>query len=124
MKISARAAVAFLFPYIENKKTWPHQPDVMYHDEWPMRHSSLLFAGVAYGESKYLDLWRRLPADSTVEEVIRNFFIRQPVLWMQYISDRGFQIADQLSMSDRRIPIAINLPISLLQLISNLRSEI
>ena len=77
-----RTAVAFLYPYIENKKTWPLKPDVMYHDEWPMRHSSLLFAGVAYGESKYLDLWRRLPADSIVEEVIRNFFIRQPVLWM------------------------------------------
>lgn len=76
-----RKAVAFMFPFIENKKTWPHKPDVMYHDEWPMRHSSLLFAGTAYGESKYLDLWRRLPADSTVEEVIRNFFIRQPVLW-------------------------------------------
>jgi hypothetical protein len=54
----------------------------MYHDEWPMRHSSLLFAGVAYSESKYLEAWRRLPADSSVEEVIRNFFIRQPVLWM------------------------------------------
>ena len=77
-----RKAVAFMFPYIENKKAWPHKPDVMYYDEWPMRHSSLLFAGLAYGESKYLDLWRRLPADSTVEEVIRNFFVRQPLLWV------------------------------------------
>jgi hypothetical protein len=76
-----RKAVAFMFPFIENRKAWPHKPDVMYHDQWPMRHSSLLFAGVAYRESRYLDLWRRLPADSTVEEVIRNFFIRQPVLW-------------------------------------------
>ena len=75
-------AVAFMFPFIENKKAWPHKPDVMYHEAWPMRHSSLLFAGVAYDELTYLDLWRRLPADSTVEEVIRNFFIRQPVLWM------------------------------------------
>jgi hypothetical protein len=24
-----------------------------------------------------------LPPDSTVEEVIRNFFIRQPVLWVK-----------------------------------------
>ena len=77
-----RKAVAFLFPYIENKKRWPHKPDVMYHDEWPMRHPSLLFAGVALGEQKYLDLWKRLPADSNVEEVIRNFFVRQPVLWV------------------------------------------
>ena len=77
-----RTALAFLFPYIANKKTWPHKPDVMYHDEWPMRHPSLLFAGLAYGERRYLDLWRTLPADSNVEEVIRNFFVRQPVLWI------------------------------------------
>jgi hypothetical protein len=24
-----------------------------------------------------------LKADSTVEEVIRNFFVRQPVIWLQ-----------------------------------------
>jgi len=77
-----RKAIAFLFPYIVDKKAWPHKPDVMYHDEWPMRHPSLLFAGLALNESKYLDLWRKLPADSTVEEVIRNFFIRQPLLWL------------------------------------------
>jgi hypothetical protein len=76
-------AVAFMFPFIEDKKVWPHNPDVMYHGEWPMRHSSLLFAGIAYGEQKYLEAWRTLPPDSTVEEVIRNFFIRQPVLWIQ-----------------------------------------
>jgi len=75
-------AVAFLFPFIANKKAWPHQADVMYHDEWPMRHPSLLFAGLALDEQKYLDLWKTLPADSVVEEVIRNVFVRQPVLWV------------------------------------------
>ena len=77
-----RRAVAYLVPFIANKKNWPHKPDVMYHDEWPMRHPSLLFAGLAYGEDTYLDVWKRLPADSTVEEVIRNFFVRQPLLWV------------------------------------------
>ena len=76
-----RKAVTFLFPYIADKKTWPHKPDVMYHDEWPMRHPLLLFAGIAYNERRYLDLWKILPADSRVEEVIRNFFVRQPLLW-------------------------------------------
>ena len=76
-----RKAVAFLFPFIANKKSWPHKTDVMYHDEWPMRHPSLLFAGLALEEQKYLDLWKTLPADSKVEEVIRNFFVRQPLLW-------------------------------------------
>ena len=58
------------------------KPDVMYDAEWPMRHSSLLFAGLAFGNSDYVNLWKTLRADSTVEEVTRNFFIRQPVLWV------------------------------------------
>lgn len=78
-----RKAVAFLAPFIRDKSKWPLKPDVMYYDEWPMRQSSLLFAGLAFKDSAYIDLWKRLPADSTVDEVIRNFFIRQPVLWMQ-----------------------------------------
>jgi hypothetical protein len=70
-------------PYIRDKKSWKLKPDVMYDEYWPMRHSSLLFAGLAYGRPEYLELWQTLPADSTVEEVIRNFFIRQPLLWIE-----------------------------------------
>ena len=54
----------------------------LYDEQWPMRQSSLLFAGLALNRPDYLDLWKKLPADSSVEEVIRNFFIRQPVLWV------------------------------------------
>jgi hypothetical protein len=78
-----RKAVAYMFPFIRDKKTWPKPPDVMYDAEWPMRHGSLLFAGLAYGERSYLDLWKTLPADSSVDEVVRNFFVRQPVLWVE-----------------------------------------
>jgi hypothetical protein len=77
-----RKAMAYMVPYIRNKKSWPLAADVMYDGEWPMRQSSLLFAGLALSRPEYLELWKRLPADSTVEEVIRNFFIRQPVLWL------------------------------------------
>jgi hypothetical protein len=28
-------------------------------------------------------LWKKLRADSTVDEVVRNFFVRQPVLWVE-----------------------------------------
>jgi Alginate lyase len=77
-----RKAVGFMAPYIKDKKSWPLKPDVMYDDQWPMRQSSLLFAGLALKRSDYLDLWKTLPPDSNVEEVIRNFFIRQPVLWV------------------------------------------
>jgi hypothetical protein len=75
-----RKAVAFMAPFIRDKSKWPLKPDVMYYDQWPMRQSSLLFAGIAFHDVAYIDLWKSLPADST--EVIRNFFIRQPVLWV------------------------------------------
>jgi hypothetical protein len=76
-------AMKYMVPYIRDKKTFPKPPDVMYDKEWPMRQSSLLFAGLALGKREYIDLWRQLPADSAVDEVIRNFFIRQPLLWVQ-----------------------------------------
>jgi hypothetical protein len=76
------AAIAFMYPFISDKKSWTRTPDVMYFDDWPMRQSSLLFAGLALGKPEYIDTWRKLPADSRVEEVIRNFFIRQPILWV------------------------------------------
>jgi hypothetical protein len=77
-----RRAMEFMYPFIKDKKLFPKPPDVMYDNEWPMRQSSLLFAGVAYRRTEYLELWKKLRADSDVEEVIRNFFIRQPVLWL------------------------------------------
>jgi alginate lyase len=76
-----RKALEFMAPYIRDKKSWPKPPDVMYDKEWPMRQAALLFGGVALNRPDYLELWSRLPADSSVEEVIRNFFIRQPLLW-------------------------------------------
>jgi hypothetical protein len=79
---SLRRAVAWMVPFIRDRKAWPFPPDVMYDDQWPMRQASLLFAGLAYGETSYLELWKTLPADSTVDEVVRNFFVRQPVLWV------------------------------------------
>ena len=75
-------AVKFMYPYIRDKKTFPKPADVMYYNEWPMRQTSLLFGGMALDKPEYIELWKTLPADSQVEEVIRNFFIRQPVLWV------------------------------------------
>jgi Alginate lyase len=76
-----RRAVAFMAPFISDRKGWPRPADVMYDENWPMRRNSLLFAAVALKHPDYIAIWSRLPADSTVEEVIRNFFIRQPLLW-------------------------------------------
>ena len=77
-----RRAMEYMAPFIRDKKAWPLKADVMYDSEWPMRQSSLLFAGLALNRADYIELWKKLPADSKVEEVIRNFFIRQPVLWV------------------------------------------
>ena len=76
-------AMKYMVPYIRDKKSLPKPSDVMYAEQWPMRQSSLLFAGLALREPDYVELWRHLPADSTVDEVIRNFFVRQPVLWVK-----------------------------------------
>jgi hypothetical protein len=77
-----RKAMAFMAPYIANKRNWPQPPDVQYFADFPVRQPSLLFAGLAYAEPRYLDLWRRLNPDPTVDEVIRNYPIRQPMLWV------------------------------------------
>ncbi len=41
----------------------------MYFDEWPVRQPSLFFAGLAYQEPAYLDLWASLDGSPTAEEV-------------------------------------------------------
>jgi hypothetical protein len=78
-----RKALAFMAPFIADKSSWPKPPDVMYFDAWPIRHPSLLFGGRALHEPSYLALWRRLDPDPTVEEVIRNYPVRQPLLWLR-----------------------------------------
>jgi hypothetical protein len=78
---SIKKAVAWLYPYLADKSTWPKKPDVMAWDGWPSRQPSLLFAGLAYNESKYIELWKKLPTDPTNLEVRRNIAITQPVLW-------------------------------------------
>ena len=79
-----RAAFRFMFPYIENKSRWPYPHDVEYFDDLPVRQPSLLFAGLAYDRTEYLQVWQRLNPDPAVAEVIRNHPIRQPLLWMDY----------------------------------------
>jgi hypothetical protein len=76
--------VAFMFPFIKDKSSWPYKHDVEHFDDFPVRQPSLLFAGVAYGEADYIALWngKTLNPDPTVPEVIRNFPVRQPLLWM------------------------------------------
>ncbi|MCW1924684.1 alginate lyase family protein [Luteolibacter arcticus] len=78
-----RRAMAFLQPYLADKGTWPHPPDVQAWDGWPARQPCLLFAGLACGEARYVDLWKKLEPDPQDAEVRRNIAITQPVLWLR-----------------------------------------
>ncbi len=75
-------AMEYMYPFMLDKKKWPLPPDVMYDKEWPVRQPSLLFSGLALGKPEYIALWRRLEPDPTVEEVLRNYPVRQPLLWV------------------------------------------
>ena len=77
-----RKALEFMYPYIKDKNTWPKPPDVMYYDQWPVRHPALFFGGRALHEPRCLELWRTLDPDPAVDEVIRNYPVRQPLLWV------------------------------------------
>jgi hypothetical protein len=76
-------ALEFMAPFIADKQKWPKKPDVMYWDQWPIRHPSLVFAGVALDRPEYVALWKTLNPEPTVAETIRNYPIRQPVLWLE-----------------------------------------
>jgi hypothetical protein len=73
----------FMVPFVADKSSWPYAHDVEHWDDLPVRNPALLFAGAAYDRSAYLTVWKRLNPDPNVPEVIRNFPIRQPLLWLQ-----------------------------------------
>ena len=75
-------AMEYMYPFMFDKKTWPLKPDVMYDKEWPIAQPSLLFAGLSLNKPEYIALWRKLDHDPTVEEVLRNWPVRQPLLWV------------------------------------------
>jgi hypothetical protein len=73
---------AFLYPYLKDKNAWPYRKDVEHFDALPARSPGLLFAGLACGRREYLDLWKTMNPDPTDSEIIRNYPIRQPLLWV------------------------------------------
>jgi len=95
--------VAWLAPYLADKNAWLKsvhkaiagpgggavigpdlvQPDVMYWADWPVRQPCLIFGALAAGRADWLATWQKLEPDPQVEEIRRNFPIRQPVLWVR-----------------------------------------
>jgi len=72
----------FIYPYLKDKSAWKWAKDVEHFDALPVRSPGLLFSGIACREQKYVDLWKTLNPDPTDKEIIRNYPIRQPLLWV------------------------------------------
>ncbi len=73
---------AFIYPYLKDKSSWKWAKDVEHFDSLPVRSPGLLFAGIACQQSDYISLWKTLNPDPTDKEIIRNYPIRQPLLWV------------------------------------------
>ncbi|AFK02440.1 hypothetical protein Emtol_1291 [Emticicia oligotrophica DSM 17448] len=79
---SMKKAIAFLYPYIENKSLWTYPKDVMYWEEWPVAQPFLLFGYQHFGNKNWFESWKELEHFPKNDEVVRNLPIRNPLLWL------------------------------------------
>ena len=75
-------AAEFIYPYIKDKSAWKWAKDVEHFDALPVRSPGLIFSGIAFHQQRYIDLWKTLNPDPVDKEIIRNYPIRQPLLWV------------------------------------------
>jgi hypothetical protein len=64
-----KKAIEYMYPFIRDRKTWQNAPDIMYFEYWSMPQEALLHEALAWGRADYRELWKKLPADSDVDEV-------------------------------------------------------
>jgi hypothetical protein len=74
-------AAAFLYPYLKDRNAWPYKHDVEHFESLPVRSPGLLFTGLSCHSDASLKLWVQLNPDPTDPEIIRNYPVRQPLLW-------------------------------------------
>jgi hypothetical protein len=79
---SIAKGIGFLYPYLADKSKWPFKKDVMYWENWPVAQPSLVFGALALDHRDWLNTWKCLDHEPTVEEVIRNLPIRHPLIWI------------------------------------------
>ena len=79
---SVKKGIEYLYPFIKDKSKWPHKQDVMYWENWPVAQPFLVFGAKAYKNDEWLNTWKQLEHSPTVEEVIRNLPVRNPLIWM------------------------------------------
>ena len=75
-------AAELIYPYLKDKRAWPYPKDVEHFDALPVRSPGLLFTGLACHQEPYLALWKTMNPDPPDPEIIRNYPIRQPLLWV------------------------------------------
>ncbi|WP_316767750.1 alginate lyase family protein [Pedobacter frigiditerrae] len=79
---SIKKGITFLYPFVADKSKWPFKKDVMYWENWPVAQPFLVMGANAYHNTDWLNTWKKLEHQPTVEEVIRNLPIRHPYIWL------------------------------------------
>lgn len=79
---SIARGIAYLYPYVNNKNSWPYAHDVMYWNNWPVAQPFLIFGSAALRQPGYYRLWLSLNKDPEEEEVLRNLPVRNPLIWL------------------------------------------
>lgn len=77
-----KIAIEFMYPFVKNKNSWTYNIDVMYWDEWPVSQPFLIFGYQKYKNKDWLKTWTGLNHSPINEEVIRNFPVRNPLIWL------------------------------------------
>jgi len=80
---SIKKGIEYLYPFIADKTKWPHKQDVMYWENWPVAQPFLVFGANAFTIKEWFDTWTKLDHSPTVEEVIRNLPVRNPLIWLK-----------------------------------------
>lgn len=79
---SIRKGIDYLYPFVANKKSWPLKPDIMFWNEWPIAQTFLIFGADAFERKEWFDTWRQLNHAPAADEVLRNWPVRNPLIWM------------------------------------------
>jgi hypothetical protein len=77
-----KKGIEFLFTFVADKDKWIYPHDVMYWENWPVAQPFLIFGANEFGVKQWFETWKSLEHFPTVEEVIRNLPVRNPVIWM------------------------------------------
>lgn len=76
-----KKGIDYLYPFINDKNSWPFAHDVMYWNDWPLAQPFLVMGAKAFNEQKWLDTWSKLNHSPQEAELIRNLPVRNPLIW-------------------------------------------